>query len=155
RIVDDSGARSHPGVREVVVIDGMDNPTHLMPGVAVLADSTWAAMQARRKLKVEWDEGVGANESSASLASRATDLLCGEGGFLPWVGVVKSALRGAAQVIQADYQVPFLAHACMEPVNCTAEFHEGKVEIWGPMQMPMTARELVARRLGIPQNAVT
>ena len=63
--------------------------------------------------------------------------------------------RGAARVIEAEYEVPFLAHACMEPVNCTAEFRDGKVEIWGPMQMPMTAREIVARKLAIPPASVT
>ena len=155
RRVDDRAARAHPGVRDVIVIEGMENPTHLMAGVAVVADTTWAAMQARRKLIVEWDEGAAASESSAALRAQAAELLHGEGTVLAHVGDVEAALRGAARVIQAEYEVPFLAHACMEPVNCTAEFREGRVEIWGPMQMPMTARELVARKLGIAPAAVT
>jgi isoquinoline 1-oxidoreductase beta subunit len=155
RSVDDRAARAHPGVRDVLVIEGMDNPTHLMSGVAVLADTTWAALQAKRKLKVEWDEGSGGGESSAALAQQAETLLRGEGTVLAHIGDVDQALHNAARVIEAQYEVPFLAHACMEPVNCTAEFRDGKVEIWGPMQMPMTARELVSRRLGIPPSAVT
>jgi isoquinoline 1-oxidoreductase beta subunit len=155
KTVADAEARSYPGVRDVVVIDGMENPTHLQAGVAVIADTTWAAMQARKKLQVEWDEGAGAGESSAGISGRAAELLKGEGTVLAHVGDVEAALRGAARVIEAEYEVPFLAHACMEPMNCTAEFRDGKVEIWGPMQMPMTARQLVARRLGIPEASVT
>jgi isoquinoline 1-oxidoreductase beta subunit len=155
RRVDDAEARVHPGVRDVIVMEGMENPTHLMPGVAVVADTTWAAMQAKRKLKIEWDEGAASQESSAALRAQASELLNGEGVVLTHVGDVDAALRGATRVIEAEYEVPFLAHACMEPVNCTAEFRDGKVEIWGPMQMPMTARELVARKLGIPPASVT
>jgi len=155
RSVDDRDARSHPGVRDVLVIDGMENPTHLMPGVAILADTSWAAMQASRKLKIDWDEGRAADESSAALRSQAGERLRDPGEILAHIGDVDDALQKAARVIEAEYEVPFLAHACMEPVNCTAEFREGKVEIWGPMQMPMTARELVARRLGIAPAAVT
>ena len=155
RSVDDREARSYPGVRDIVVIEGMENPTHLMAGVAVVAETTWAAMQAKRKLRIEWDEGAGAAESSAALRSQAGELLGGEGIVLAHIGDVETTLRGAARVLEAEYEVPFLAHACMEPVNCTAEFRDGKVEIWGPMQMPMTAREVVARKLAIPPSSVT
>jgi isoquinoline 1-oxidoreductase beta subunit len=155
RSVDDREARALPGVRDVIAIDGMDNLTHLMSGVAVLADTTWTAAEARKRLKVEWDEGSGAAESSAGLAARAAELLRGEGTTLAHVGDVEAALRGAAKVVEAEYEVPFLAHACMEPMNCVAEFRDGKVEIWGPMQMPMNARQLVSRKLGIPEPAVT
>ncbi len=120
----------------------------------MVADTTWAAMQAKRKLKIEWEEG-GAGETSAELRSQAAELLHGAGTVLTDVGDVEAALGSAAHVIEAEYEVPFLAHACMEPVNCTAEFRDGRVEIWGPMQMPMTARELVARKLGISPAAVT
>ena len=155
RSVDDRAARAQPGVRDVIAIEGMENPTHLMSGVAVIADTTWAAIEGKRKLKVEWDEGAAAAESSAGLRSQAAELLRGEGTVLARVGDVEGALGSAARVIEAEYEVPFRAHACMEPVNCTAEFKDGRVEIWGPMQMPMTARELVARRLGIAPAAVT
>jgi isoquinoline 1-oxidoreductase beta subunit len=155
RSVDDREARSQTGVRDVVVIEGMENPTHLMSGVAVIADTTWTAMQARKKLKIEWDEGAAADETSASLRSQAAELLRGEGTVLAHLGDVDAALHGAARIVEAEYEVPFLAHACMEPVNCTARFANGKVEIWGPMQMPMTAREIVARKLAIPPASVT
>ena len=152
--VDDREARALSGVIDVIAIEGMENPTHLMPGVAVIAKSTWVAMQARRKLRVEWDEGVGATESSEALAARAAELLRGEGTTIASIGDIEHAFRTAARVIEADYRVPFLAHATMEPVNCAAEFRDGKVEIWGPMQMPGTARQIVSRKLGIPPAAV-
>ncbi|MEO8370382.1 MAG: xanthine dehydrogenase family protein molybdopterin-binding subunit [Candidatus Solibacter sp.] len=155
--VDDAAARAHPGVRHVVTIEGMPNPTHLMPGVAVVADSTWAAMQGRKKLKVTWQEGEGGAESSAALETRAKELLANPASatLLAHTGDVDAALAGASKVIEAEYQVPFLAHACMEPVNCVAEFKDGRCEIWGPMQMPGTARQVVAQRLGIPPANVT
>jgi isoquinoline 1-oxidoreductase beta subunit len=155
RSVDDREARAYPGVHDVLVVDGMENPTHLQSGVAVVANSTWTGMQARKKLNVVWDEGAAAAESSDGLTARASDLLKGEGTLLAHVGDVDAAMRDAARVVEAEYEVPFLAHASMEPQNCAAEFRDGRVEIWGPMQMPMNARQLVARRLGIPEMAVT
>lgn len=155
KTIDDAAAKAHPGVRHVVVIDGMENPTHLMPGVAVVAESTWAAMQARKKLKISWDEGSGGSESSGDLAARAIGLLAEPGKTLAHTGDVDRALAGAVRTFEAEYQVPFLAHACMEPVNCVAEFRDGRCEIWGPMQMPGTARQVVARKLNIAPGNVT
>jgi isoquinoline 1-oxidoreductase beta subunit len=155
KTIDDAAAKAHPGVRHVVVLDGMENPTHLMPGVAVVAESTWAAMQARKKLKISWDEGSGGSESSGELGARAIGLLAEGGKTLAHTGDVDRAFAAAGRTFEAEYQVPFLAHACMEPVNCVAEFRNGRCEIWGPMQMPGTARQLVARKLNIAPGNVT
>jgi isoquinoline 1-oxidoreductase beta subunit len=153
--VDDAETRALAGVRDVIVIDGMENPTHLMPGVAVLADSTWIAMQARKKLKVTWDEGPGASESTGGLRQRAEDVSKGPGKVLAHVGDVDEAIGRAAVKLEAQYEVPFLAHACMEPVNCVADVREDRCEVWGPMQQPGSARALIARRLRIPPANIT
>jgi isoquinoline 1-oxidoreductase beta subunit len=123
-------------------------------GVAVLADSTWAAMQARKLLKVEWNEPPSASESTASLrekmhlhASEAGTVIRNDGDF-------EKAHVAAAKKIEAVYEVPFLAHAPMEPVNCTAHFRDGSCELWAPTQIPGAAAESVASALGIPRERV-
>jgi isoquinoline 1-oxidoreductase beta subunit len=151
---EEQAARAVAGVRRVIRIDGRDNPTELLGGVAVVADSTWAAMQGREALVVEWQPGPGAAESSESLSRQFEQLSRQPGKVLRRDGDAATALSRASRVVDAVYEVPFLAHAALEPVNCTAEVAGGRCEIWGPIQDPDGARRLAAAVTGIPSKSV-
>jgi isoquinoline 1-oxidoreductase subunit beta len=152
--VDDSAARLVPGVREVVPIAGHANPTFLQPGVAVVADSTWAAFRGRDALRIEWDEGPYRDESSETLSRQFADLAAGAGTIVREVGDVETALGGAARVVEAFYEFPFLSHATLEPVNCTAEVKDGHCFITGPLQMQTSGAGVVAAVTGLSVDRV-
>ena len=148
--------RALPGVRRVFTIEGTKEPLGLHGGVAIVADHWWAAKSARDKLKVEWDEGAVAAESSEGLLKQAQDLWTKPPGFTVRTdGDVDAALPAAAKVVEAQYVYPFLAHAPLEPQNCAAQFKDGKLEIWAPSQTPETGRGLVSSVLGIPLADIT
>ncbi|HTM31054.1 MAG TPA: molybdopterin cofactor-binding domain-containing protein [Vicinamibacterales bacterium] len=152
--VDERAARQVPGVLDVVRIDGHANPTFLQPGVAVVAESTWAAFKGRDALELEWDEGPYRDESSASLSRQFTELAAGDGTSVRQVGDVARALDGAARVVEAYYEAPFLAHATLEPVNCTADVRDGHCYITGPLQMQTSGAGVVAAVTGLPVDRV-
>jgi isoquinoline 1-oxidoreductase beta subunit len=154
-----------PGIKDAFVIagsaakvfeaEGGTVSTGLLPGVAIVADSWWRAEKARKTLAVEWDEGPYAAHSSAFFASEA-DKHFAKGP--DWVyrkdGDPAAALKTAAKVIEARYDYPFLAHATLEPQNCTAHVADGKAEFWAPTQLPEAARELLAGALGLKKDAI-
>jgi isoquinoline 1-oxidoreductase subunit beta len=149
--------KREPGVRNAFVVEpaGTDL-TGLLGGVAIVADSWWLARSARKKLQVEWDEGAGATLSSASIAASAAALAKqAPQRSLRRDGDVDAALSSAAKVVRAEYFYPYIAHAPLEPQNCTARFADGKLEIWAPTQNPQAARGLVARSLGIDEANIT
>jgi isoquinoline 1-oxidoreductase subunit beta len=152
--IDDSETKKIPGVRQVVKIDGLENPTHLQPGVAVVADHTWAAMKGKEALKVTWDESSISEESNSSLTNHFKELADKPGKVLHLTGDVKDAFSKATKVLDNVYEIPFLAHATMEPMNCIAHVHDGQCEIWGPLQMPMSAQKVVAKATGLPEKAI-
>ena len=152
--IDAAKARQVPGVRDIVEINGLDNPTLLMPGVAVVADSTWAAFKGREVLAVQWDEGPYAAESNASLTDQFQKILAAPPAILHNSGRVDEALTSAAVVVDNTYSFPFASHATLEPHNCTAEYRDGELWIRGPIQMPMSAQTTVARATGIDVNKV-
>src|SRR5882672_11606933 len=123
-------------------------------GVAALADSTWSAMQARKALEVEWNEVEHAQETTASLREKFVKLVSSEGTLLRSDGDFEKAHAGAPKKLEAIYEVPFLAHATMEPPNCTAHVRDGECELWAPTQIPGAAAESVASALGIPRERV-
>ena len=145
-----------PGVRQAFVVDGGTNLNGLMPGVAIVADSWWQAKSARLKLKVTWDEGATAQQSSASFATQAAALAAQPAQrSLRKDGDVGTALAGAAKTIKGDYFYPFIAHASLEPQNCTAHMKpDGQLEIWAPSQAPAGGRALVAQTLGIKDTDI-
>jgi len=141
-----------PGVKDAFIIAGTDNLVGLMPGVAIVAASTWSAISARRQLEVVWDEGSHANDSSAEFAKQAAEL-----GAKPDVasvvlnnGDVTAALATAAKVIEANYSYPLIAHACLEPMNTLAHVHGDRAELWSPCQEPAGAARAASAATGIP-----
>lgn len=139
-----------PGVRAAFVVKGGDDLSGLLDGVAIVADRWWSAQNARAQLEVKWDEGATAAQSDEVFAQRAAELAAQPPqSVLLRVGDVDAALAGAKQIVAADYYYPFLAHATLEPQNCTAQVQGGKVEIWAPTQNPEPGRALVAAALGV------
>ena len=152
--VDETRARAVPGVREVVRIAPRDNPIELREGVAVIADNTWAAFEGSRALKVTWTDPIGA-ASSAALETAFRAGLETPGQRIRDDGDVDAALRSATKTLDVVYEIPFIAHVPMEPVNYTADVHGDRVELWGPTQDPGDAQDLAARVVGVPAANVT
>jgi isoquinoline 1-oxidoreductase beta subunit len=145
-----------PGVRHAFIVEGTREPTGLHSGVAIVADTWWQAQTARRRLKVTWDEGDGASQSSAAWAARAVEL-SKEKPAIPirGDGNAEEAFKAAAKVVEGAYHYPFISHAPLEPENSTAQFKDGKLEIWTPSQLPQNGRALVSRVLGVPEADIT
>jgi isoquinoline 1-oxidoreductase subunit beta len=147
--------KSLPGVKHAFVADGGADLNGLMPGIAIVADTWWRAEKARQKLDVKWDEGPTSTQSSEGFASQAASLA----GKTPALilrndGDVATALKSAAHVVEAAYTYPFLAHATLEPMNCTAHVQTDKIEIWAPTQDPAAGRALVAQTLGFDEQKI-
>jgi isoquinoline 1-oxidoreductase beta subunit len=148
--------RNLPGVRRAFVVKGGAALTGLLDGVAIVADTWWAASRALEQLEATWDPGATANQSTAGFARAAADLAPRKPErTIRRDGDVDAALAAAAKVVRGEYLYPFLAHATLEPQNCTAQVRNGKVEIWAPTQSPQAGRELVAKTLGIAVGDVT
>ncbi len=151
-----AAAKAVKGVKAAFVVEGGTALDGLLPGVAVVADSWWAARKGRDKLATQWADHPTGKQSSADFDAQALALskqppLRAERKD----GDVAAALAGAAKTVEAAYAYPFISHANLEPQNCTAHFKDGKVEIWAPTQNPEPGRQLVAKTLGIPPEAVT
>jgi isoquinoline 1-oxidoreductase beta subunit len=147
--------KAQPGVRDAFMIEGGKNLSGLLPGVAIIADNWHAANRARRVLKVDWDEGATASQSTEGFARQAADFSRQPPQTsLRKDGDAEAALNSAAKVVEAAYDYPFIAHAPLEPQNCTARWQDGKVEIWAPTQNPAPGRQLVATTLGVPPENV-
>jgi isoquinoline 1-oxidoreductase subunit beta len=144
--VDDTRTKATPGVKAVVRISN---------GVAVIADSTWAAMEGRRNLAVQWDEGSVAAYSTPNITQAFADA-AGKGDVAPVrsVGDAAAALASASRKLEAVYQTPYLAHAPMEPLNCTAWVRADGADVWASTQMQSSARQIAAQRSGLPAEKV-
>ena len=151
---DPSDALKVPGVKQVVEVKG-DRELGVHAGVAVIATNTWAAMQGRKALKVTWDPGPHAQESSPSYTAFMRDAVSKPGKELVnRIGDPDGVLAKATDVIRADYELPFIAHATMEPQNCTAQFSNGMMELWSPTQFPDWAHDAVADHLKLDKSKV-
>jgi isoquinoline 1-oxidoreductase beta subunit len=153
--IDDSAALKVPGVRRVVRIEGRPNPMQLRPGVAVVADSTWSAIQGRQALGVTWKQADSRTNGSSRLREEMAAALQKDGQPIRNDGDVAAALAKAERVVTATYELPFLSHTPMEPMNCVADVRADRCEVWGPMQNPGGLRELVAAVTGLDPSAVT
>jgi isoquinoline 1-oxidoreductase beta subunit len=145
------------GVRQAFIVEGGTQLAGLVGGVAIIADGWWYAKNARQKLRVTWNEGPTVEQSSLAFASKAAELAKQPAQrTLRKDGDVDVALAApGAKVVRAEYFYPFIAHAPMEPQNCTASYKDGKLEIWAPSQTPASGRQLVARTLGLKEDDIT
>jgi isoquinoline 1-oxidoreductase beta subunit len=162
--------KAAPGVKHAFIVDETNNPNFakvladpviagdpgLEYGVAIVADTWWAAQSARNKvLKVTWDEGKYASHSSANYAAKAMEIGPQKAANdIRTDGDPEAALSSAAKKVEATYIYPFISHAPLEPQNCTAHFENGKCEIWSNSQIPGNGRRLTAQTLGIPETDI-
>jgi isoquinoline 1-oxidoreductase subunit beta len=148
--------KSQPGIRDAFIVRGGDVFNGLCSGVAIVATNWWLADKARDKLEVVWEEGATASQSTAGFAKQAADLSAQAPATKVFSeGDVAQALASSARRLEAAYSYPFIAHATLEPQNCTAHFHDGKAEIWAPTQNPDAGRKIVAKTLGITDADIT
>ncbi len=151
--------RALPGIRDAFIVHGTQADAAikmgLVDGVAIVADRWWDAQQARRRLRIAWAPQDVSGQSSPEFQRLAGQLArSAPQSILRRDGDVDTALARAAKVLEAAYSYPFLAHATLEPQNCTAHFHGGGLEIWAPTQAPRAGAELVARTLGIEPGRI-
>lgn len=146
-----------PGVLKVVDIPATPLPSVFQPlgGVAVVAGNTWAAIKGRDALKLEWNDGPNAGYDSKAYRAELSRAARSPGKLVRNAGDVQTALARAEHGLEAEYYIPHLAQAPMEPMVATARFVDGACEVWAPVQAPQAARENVAERLGIPVDKVT
>src|ERR1041385_8164686 len=119
--------------------------------VAVVAESVWSAMQGRRALKVTWDEGPNKDLNSAQIYAGLKQAVNGKAAVLYSAGDIAKV---SGRRIEAEYQLPFMAHAPMEPGNSVADFHGDSCEIWAPTQVPQDVRDSAGQALGIDPDKV-
>ena len=143
---DAAPAKAVAGVLDVIEVDS---------GVAVIAESTWAAIKGRDALKVEFDHGPSPDLSSATISKMLDERQAQPGVATREDGDCEAVLSNAANVMEATYDFPYLSHAPLEPMNCTAHAREDGIEVWAPTQAPQWARGAVAQTLGVPPETVT
>ncbi len=151
---DDAAARKIRGVKNVFKVRmGVFNTYR--EGVAVVADSTWAAMQGKKALKVEWDDTGFEHLNTADIFKRQQEALkTNEGLSFRKVGDPDSILQKAETKIDVVYQTPYQSHSCMEPLNCIAHWQGDKLEIWGPIQAPEWVQDYIGKEMGLPRENV-
>ena len=154
---DDSDALKVPGVVRVVEIEASAAPPVFNPlgGVAVIGRNTWAAIQGRKALKIGWDGGPNADYDSVAYKATLEEAARKPGPVVRNDGDFDAGMAAAAKRLSAEYYLPHLAHATMEPPAAAARITQGKCEVWGCFQSPQATRDLVAKRLGIPVADVT
>jgi len=138
-------AKAIPGVRDVVAIPS---------GAAVIADTFWQAQKGADALEAKWDEGDNRNLSSKAIFSRWARMASGEGDRIRDDGDAVTALENSAKTIKAVYKLPYQAHACPEPMNCTAHVREDGCDVWVPTQNQDSAHETAARIAGLKLDRV-
>ena len=155
--VDDKAALGVAGVKQTTTIDAFKPPItfQALGGVAVLADNTWAAMQGRKKLKIEWEKSPHSVWNSDAYKKELQETARKPGKAVRENGDVDAAFAKGGKIVEAEYYAPMLAHASMEPPAALAVFRDGKAEVWAPTQGPQGARDAVAQALGLKKEDVT
>ena len=151
---DGAKAKAVPGVRDVIAFETSGRGASTTGGIAVLAVNSWAAMQGRKALEVKWDLGPAAKESSAGLHEQFLANAAKPGKIVRNDGDADSALASGAKQIEAAYEFPFAAHACMEPMNCTVHIRPDGAEAWAPTQAPQWAQGVIAEAAKLPPEKV-
>jgi isoquinoline 1-oxidoreductase subunit beta len=155
--VDSSATMKVPGVVKVVQIEGPTFPVKFQPlgGVAVIANNTWAAIKGREALKITWDDGPNKAYNSKEYEKQLVEASHMPGKVVRSDGDVDAALASAAKKFEADYFIPHLAHATMEPPAATVRIANGKCEVWACVQSPQGTRDDVAKKVGMSPDDVT
>ena len=153
--------------REALSIDGVTHvfkvPFHgdkdrpyCREGIAVVGTSVWAVLRGRKALSIEWDLGINTNESTESLHAVCSELIASDKGLeVRSDGDVYNAFKDTDNVIEAEYHLPFIAHVCMETLNCTVDLQEESCEVWIGSQMPFIARNYLAGFVELPKEKIT
>jgi isoquinoline 1-oxidoreductase subunit beta len=154
---DGAAAIKVPGVEKIVVIEATPPPSKFQPigGVAVIARNTWAAIKGREALVVHWDDGAHAGYDSTAYKAQLEETARKPGKVVRDEGDADKALADAAKTIAAEYYIPHLPHATMEPPSATARVVDGKCEAWAATQSPGTTRTELADKLGLKSEDVT
>ncbi|AJG22048.1 xanthine dehydrogenase family protein molybdopterin-binding subunit [Cupriavidus basilensis] len=155
--VDSTLAMKVPGVIKVVELAGSPAPAlfHPLGGVAVIATNTWSAIKGREALKLRWDDGPNASYESGAFRAAMEKAASQPGKVVRNQGDTMAALSGPGKRIVAQYYLPHIAHATMEPPVATARIADGKCEVWTSVQAPQATRETVAGHLGLKPEDVT
>jgi isoquinoline 1-oxidoreductase beta subunit len=156
RSYDDKEALAVRGVQQTVTIDPLKPPYRFqsLGGVAVIADSTWAAFQGRKRLKVTWEDGPHASFDSEAYKKELLSTVRQPGKVARNLGNVDAEFGKGGKVLEATYYTPLAAHASMEPPAAVAEIRDGKAYIWGPQQNPQATQDTVAQALGMDKKDV-
>ncbi|MDX8531487.1 molybdopterin-dependent oxidoreductase [Mesorhizobium sp. VK25A] len=150
-----SEIKAEPGVLDAFAVEGTGLAVEVMPGVAIIAKDTWSAFQAKDKLEVDWDLSEASTDSSSRFSAEAKKVA----ESFPQnpdnnVGDVDRSFADAAKTVEAYYEYPFAAHAPLEPMNTTAHWHDGIMELWVPTQQPDRGLPLIGKVAGIPPEKV-
>jgi isoquinoline 1-oxidoreductase subunit beta len=152
---DATKAKAVAGVKGAFEIKTSGRGASTTGGIAVVADNSWAAMQGRKALQIQWDEGPAANESSEDLHRQFVENATKGGKALRNDGDADAALSAAPKKLEAVYELPFAAHVCMEPMNCTVHIQEDRAEAWVPSQGPQWAQGVIAEAANLKPEQVT
>jgi isoquinoline 1-oxidoreductase beta subunit len=155
--IDDKAARAVKGVLDVFAVEGPapGAPYHVLAhGVAVVADSTWAAIKGRRALRVEWNESPNKDDSSVKFWQQNIEMLAGQGQVVHDLGDFPAAIAVADKVVKHQYEVPFVSHAPLEPQNCYAWVKEDSAHVIAPTQMPAGASRAAHAATGIERDKI-
>jgi isoquinoline 1-oxidoreductase beta subunit len=153
---DDKEALKVAGVRQTIPIDPFKPPPAFQPlgGVAVIADNTWAAFQGRKKLNISWDNGPNETYNSDAYKSELRATSHNPCKAVRNIGDADAVFAKGGNIHEADYYVPLLAHASMEPMVAVADFKDGKATLWAPTQNPQAVQDIVSQELGIAKEDV-
>jgi len=157
RTVDTAETMKVRGVRQTESLDPITMPYMFKPlgGVAVVGDNTWAVLQGRKKLRIDWEDGAHGTFDSEQFKQQMIATVKQNGKVARNLGNVDTEFAKGGKTIEAVYYAPMAAHAAMEPPAAVAEFRNGKVEIWAPTQNPQAVQDTVAQAVGVKPEDVT
>jgi len=144
-----------PGIVDAFALDGNGNPAEVMPGVAIIAKSTWQAFKAKAALKVDWDESSASKDSSTAATAKAKELATKMPAPANNIGDVDAAFASAAKVVESAYDYAMISHQQLEPQVTTAWWHDGCMELWTPSQQSDRGLAMVTAMLKLTDDKVT
>jgi isoquinoline 1-oxidoreductase beta subunit len=150
---DDAETRKVPGVKFVLKVN-RDEFDNMREGVAVVATNTWAAIQGRKVLKVDWDDSAFPHHNSDELYAKMRELVKGDPISFRTMGNTAKTFAKAEKKIEATYETPYESHSCMEPLNCVANVTDEKIEVWGPIQGPDWIQQNISGHFKLPPEKV-